>query len=99
MSFKWVINRSLPIVCYTTSLDLYSIVGIFFICLVFSWHSVVGAFYSSNPSYFQMIDKWMLLAFSCLFLLIQGFFVLNSLKSYLKVRQIQKKSQKYFKEL
>ena len=37
ISFKWVINRSLPTVSYLTSLDKYAIVNIFYLFLHCVW--------------------------------------------------------------
>jgi hypothetical protein len=39
---KWVISRSLPPISYTTSLDLYSIISMIFLCLLIVWHSIIG---------------------------------------------------------
>ena len=44
ISFKWVINRYLPTVSYLTSLDTYSLISIFFICLLNVWHALIGNF-------------------------------------------------------
>ena len=43
VSFKWVVNRSLPTVSYLTSLDKYAITCIVFISLTAFWHSIVGS--------------------------------------------------------
>ena len=94
VSFKWVINRSLPAVCYTTSLDLYSILSILYICLVFGWHSIVGAHQE-----IRHVDKWMLLTFSCIFIILQVFFIFKSLISYMMVIKIEKKVKSFSKEL
>ena len=95
VSFKWAINRSLPSVCYTTSLDLYSILSILFLCLVFSWHSIVGAF---TPNLDQ-VDKWMLLTFSCIFILLQVIFLLKFLHGYMMVIKLEKKVKAFSEEL
>ena len=42
ISFKWVINRSLPPVSYLTSLDKYAIVCIFYVCVLGCWHGIIG---------------------------------------------------------
>ena len=92
VSFKWVINRNLPAVCYITSLDAYSILSIVFIILVYSWHSLVGAF----PDALVPIDQWLLLAFSCLFILFQLLFVVRGYRSYSKVLYYENKEKAYF---
>ena len=50
ISFKWVINRSLPTVSYLTSLDKYAITCIVFISLLASWHSIAGACWSPTDA-------------------------------------------------
>jgi len=42
ISFKWVINRSLPPVSYLTSLDKYAILCIFYVCVLGCWHGIIG---------------------------------------------------------
>ncbi len=41
--FKWVVNRSLPIISYLTSLDKYAIACIFYLSLNSAWHALVGS--------------------------------------------------------
>ena len=69
VSFKWVINRSLPTVSYLTSLDKYSSVSIFFLFLVCVWHSIVGSFWERDLSIF--IDRIFLCFFGLIFVIIQ----------------------------
>jgi hypothetical protein len=39
VSFKWVVNRSLPTVAYLTGLDRYAITCIIYLSLLAAWHS------------------------------------------------------------
>lgn len=55
ISFKWVINRSLPPVSYLTLLDKYSIVCILYINVLAAYHSVAGSFHTKLPS---SLDFW-----------------------------------------
>jgi hypothetical protein len=89
VSFKWVINRSLPTVSYTTSLDEYSILCILYLCLLCAWHSTVGSFWDKTLA--TRIDFIMLVVFFCLFLLINFIFGFKTFKSYLIVRNFEKK--------
>ncbi len=50
VSFKWIINRSLPTVSYLTSLDRYAIACIVFISLLAGWHSIVGVCWSTTTA-------------------------------------------------
>ena len=61
VSFKWVINRSLPTVSYLTSLDKYAITSIFFLILVNyinDFHSL-KFFFEFNGFIFHFIDYHM----------------------------------------
>jgi hypothetical protein len=47
ISFKWVINRSLPAVSYLTYLDKYSIISVIFLSAISIWFSLIGSFYTA----------------------------------------------------
>jgi hypothetical protein len=91
VSFKWVVNRSLPAVSYTTSLDQYSIICILYLCLLCVWHSIVGSFWTKSLAI--EIDKWVLVAFCCLFILIHFYFFFKAFKSYLNVCSLEKRAK------
>jgi hypothetical protein len=55
VSFKWVINRSLPTVSYLTSLDKYAIVCIFYLSLQAIWFSIAGHFWDKEISMYVFI--------------------------------------------
>ena len=66
VSFKWVFNRSLPLVSYLTLLDEYSISGIAYITLLAAWYAFIGVYYEIlNNS----IDLWILAGFAFRFFL------------------------------
>ena len=52
---KWVISRSLPAISYTTSLDLYSIISMIFLCLLMVWHSIIGV--ASKSSTIDVLNQ------------------------------------------
>lgn len=68
ISFRWVVNRSLPTVSYLTSLDKYAILCIFYICSLAVWHSIVGNCWSNETA--RIVDKWAFAAFGIVFFLI-----------------------------
>lgn len=45
VSFKWLVNNTLPSIDYLTFADLYSIFGIVFLTVLTSWHSIIGYFH------------------------------------------------------
>lgn len=91
VSFKWVINRSLPTISYLTSLDKYAIICIFFVCLLCVWHAIVGAFWAAAEA--REYDKWLLLAFSVIFILIHVGFIVWYLVAYKEIRDLKRKEK------
>ena len=55
ISFKWVINRSLPDVSYLTYLDKYSIIGVMFLASIAIWFSILGGF-SNQCKFFILLN-------------------------------------------
>lgn len=55
VSFKWIVNRSLPPIAYLTMLDVYSILIISFMAILTTWHAIIGYFFASGDS--TMLDK------------------------------------------
>jgi len=92
VSFKWVINRSLPTVSYLTSLDQYAIVSISFLCLNCFWHSIVGSSWLiGDKDLAAEIDNWVLLFFSVLFVIIQIWLCIWFFVANVQVRNLRKK--------
>ena len=98
ITFKWVVNRSLPAVSYLTSLDKYSIVCIFYICCLCVWHSIVGSFWPRDEAC-PYIDKYALGAFAFLFLAIHIGLVVWFLWSKRVAREIKKREVEFIERL
>lgn len=94
VSFKWVYNRSLPTVNYLTSLDLYSLMHILFICLLAVWFSIIGSYWPDKTEAKQ-IDLWALLAFAILFVCIQLYFVIRFTIVYVRIREYEKREKDF----
>ena len=95
VTFKWVLNRSLTNASKLTSLDKYSNVCLLFIGLLASWHAIVGTFWQKELA--CMLDKWLLLAFALLLILIH-LGLIGWLNSVVKQRrELEAKESKYFK--
>ena len=97
ISFKWVINRSLPAVSYLTSLDIYAICNIFFLCLISSWHSVAGACW--DPTTARYLDFWLMIAFSSLFVLMQIISIIKLIIPYYHICALKRKEKKFLKSI
>lgn len=97
VSFKWVINRSLPTISYLTSLDQYSMLCIFFICLMTSWHSIIGSNWTKDEA--KEIDKWALVGFSCAFVILNIYFLIWLGRTYRYILRLKKREKQYLKEL
>ncbi|CAF1090090.1 unnamed protein product [Rotaria sp. Silwood1] len=49
VTFRWVVNRSLPTISYLTTLDKYAIISIIILVLLCVWHSVIATLIFLNP--------------------------------------------------
>ena len=96
VSFKWVINRSLPTVSYLTSLDKYSSVSIFYLFLICVWHAIVGSFWELEIAI--KLDRIMLGIFCLIFVLIQFIYAVWMYYARAKVRELEKE-EKLFIEI
>ena len=97
VSFKWVINRSLPTVSYLTSLDKYAIVCIFYVCLLCVWHALVGcSFWDKDLA--KNLDQWLLIAFSVLFVIIHVVLGVWVFMAYSEIRKLKRREKKFLVE-
>jgi hypothetical protein len=97
VSFKWVINRSLPTISYLTSLDKYAIICIFYICMLCAWHSIVGRFWTQEDA--ELYDFWLLITFAILFLLINLLVLVWFYIAYEKIRRLKEKELRFVQNL
>jgi len=86
ISFKWVINRSLPPVSYLTFLDKYSIFCILYINVLAAYHAIIAKF---NAYFHQDTDVFMLIMFASSFLMLHVvcyicYFIISKKKRDLK---------------
>ena len=88
ISFKWVVNRSLPTVSYLTSLDHYAIISIVYLCLLCVWHALVAKFGSTD------IDLWGLAGFSLAFVLYHCLFVVQFYMVHKNFRRLARKERR-----
>ncbi|CAF2527630.1 unnamed protein product [Rotaria sp. Silwood2] len=45
VTFRWVVNKSLPTISYLTALDVYGISSIVALCIINVFHGIIGYFY------------------------------------------------------
>lgn len=95
VTFKWVVNRSLPTVSYLTSLDKYGIVCIFYICLICVWHSVIGSMSWGDDRSCGQNDYIGLISFACLQFIIHTSFVVWFFVAYSNIKKLKKKEFDY----
>lgn len=98
ISFKWVVNRSLPPISYLTSLDAYQISSICFICLLAVWHAIVGAPRLISTQASLDSDKWLLMTFGIIFCLMQCCYIAWGYIAYSKVRDVKRAEEEYFED-
>lgn len=64
ISFKWVVNRSLPAISRLNSLDIYHLTSICFICSLTIWHALASTFIFNKFTNEQMA-VYDIYAFNC----------------------------------
>ena len=101
ISFKWVINRSLPAVSYLTLLDLYSIVSIVFINAMAAFHAINSVAKSSYKNYAlpSTVDFWAFILFASSFIGIQLISFIWFLVVSKKTRKLDSQEKEFLKEL
>ena len=96
VSFKWVINRSLPTISYMTSLDKYAMFSIVYLVSCCIWHSIIGSNLLPGDVNKQVYyDQWALIVFAGLFIILHIMLVFWYLIAYSHVRRIENE-EKYF---
>ncbi|CAF1148950.1 unnamed protein product, partial [Adineta ricciae] len=67
VTFRWVVNRSLPQISYLTTLDIYAIISIMILVVLCVWHSIIASlnFLHPNPArllqpknYYVIMDRY-----------------------------------------
>ncbi len=97
ITFKWVVNRTLPAVSYLTSLDKYSIACIVFITLHAVWHAIISSFWSRSTSI--ILDRVILGAFVVGFIIIHLGLLAWFYNARQRVREIKRKEAEFIEKL
>lgn len=110
ISFKWVTNRSIPMVNYLTSLDKYSIVCIFYLVCCVGWHAIAEYLFGSegflnkenvcNTQCATLIvaDRWVLLGFFIGLVFIHVIFFLKFIGCRQKIQMLENYENKCLKD-
>ena len=94
VSFKWVINRSLPPIAYLTTLDVYSIFAICFMALLDSWHGFIGVY---NTKVSNHADSTFLAVAAAIFIAFHVIFFIWFYVAVIRKRHFYHFLQKKFK--
>ncbi|CAF4288381.1 unnamed protein product [Rotaria sp. Silwood2] len=78
ITFRWIVNRSLPTISYLTSMDKYAIMCIFILIILCIWHAMLGSLiYLSIPDlrvtqdmWLAYIDQWVFMSAISIFIVI-----------------------------
>ena len=89
-SFKIVTSKTLPTISYLTSLDKYQIINIVYLGSCCVWHSICSAM-DIDTQLKLRIDKIMMFLLATFFFLIQIVFMVTLLKSYKKIKKLEKR--------
>ena len=95
-NFKFVTNNTLPTISYLTSLDKYLLLSTICIVICCIWHALGGTLIQPIELQ-QSVDRVMLAVISLFLLLIQVWFFFTLIRSFWKIKQLQKKNAQYEK--
>ncbi|CAF0809229.1 unnamed protein product [Adineta steineri] len=79
VTFRWVVNRSLPPVSYLTTLDIYAIISIVILVVLCVWHSIIASVIFLNPlsvkilqpsNYYVIIDRYVFIGLFVMYIAI-----------------------------
>ena len=91
ISFRWVVNRSLPTVSYLTSLDSYAIANIVFLCFQAFANASIAIFFSEDQDRARLVNNIFVIIFASIFGLIHIVLGVWIIRVYIKVKAFRKK--------
>jgi hypothetical protein len=97
VSFKWVINRSLPPIAYLTTLDIYSIFNIFFVAILACWHAIIAYFFRISTEA-QIYDNFVCSLVSFIYVACHFYFFYYHLKCHFGIRRQYALEEKEFED-
>ncbi len=98
ISFRWVVNRSLPTVSYLTSLDAYAIANIVLLCLKAFAHASLNVLFE-NPEQAKLANLLYFTIFFAIFIIINILLFIWAAIAYIKMRNLRKKIHNTIHEL
>jgi hypothetical protein len=93
-SFKIVTSKTLPTISYLTSLDKYQIINIVYLGTCCVWHSICSSLDIEEVLKIKL-DKIIMALLATFFILIQIVFMVTLLKSYRKIKKLEKKEAEF----
>lgn len=94
ISYKWVVNRSLPPIAYLTILDIYSVFSIFFLSILSCWHVLIGYFHNNID--LTWVDRGFLIGITIIYLIYHIFLIIYlHVKSICPKRRFKKLEKKF----
>jgi len=96
VSFKFVINRTVPRLSYLTSLDKYVLASIMMLCVMCVWHAACGIFRDKSDDSYLVTDKKVCATMLGVYIVYHTVFVLGLYVFSCKKRRLMKdKDRKY----
>ncbi|ELU17488.1 hypothetical protein CAPTEDRAFT_228357 [Capitella teleta] len=68
ITFKFVINQSLPKISYLTYMDKYVLLSLVILCMVCVWHAVVTVFVHHGINFLMTLERDVFIAFSVIYI-------------------------------
>lgn len=69
ITFKFVINQSLPKISYLTYMDKYVLLSLVILCVVCIWHAVVTIFAHHGGAFMQELERDVFIAFAIIYVI------------------------------
>ncbi|KAK2172128.1 hypothetical protein NP493_990g00005 [Ridgeia piscesae] len=75
VTFKFVINQSLPKISYLTYMDKYVLLSLVILCVVCIWHAVVTLFVNYGSLFLARLERHVFVAFVVIYILCHAVFI------------------------
>ncbi|CAF3293206.1 unnamed protein product [Rotaria socialis] len=107
ITFRWTVNRSLPTISYSTSMDKYAIMCLFILVILSIWHAIIGGlifrytsdFHKTSITCFINFDRYVLYVSLIIYILIHGMLLIWLFCVPLKHRRQLKQKDIQYRQL
>ncbi|KAK2151359.1 hypothetical protein LSH36_366g04034 [Paralvinella palmiformis] len=98
VTFKFVINQSLPKISYLTYMDKYVLLSLVMLCVVCVWHAVVTVFCRYGSTFLQKLERDVFIAFVMIYIICHIVFIFWLYFDACKRRRVMKHKDREYME-